>query len=135
MNKTILVLASLAFLAANACSMLPATSSSSSSDSSRSSRDVGEIVGDIPPGSPFSKIALGMPMKQVFDLIGQPTDTRAYVTGKAFIPFYYGSDRTRFDALYKGQGHITFAGASGLTGSSGKVYRVVYDPTEDGYNN
>jgi len=134
MNKTILLLASLAFLAANACSMLPATSSSSS-DSTASSGNGAEIVGDIPPGSPFSKIALGMPMKQVFDLIGQPTDTRAYVTGKAFIPFYFGSDTTRFDALYKGQGRITFAGASGLTGRSGKVYRIVYDPTEDGYNN
>jgi len=134
MNKTVLLLASLAFLAATACSMLPATSSSSS-NSAGSSTNGAEIVGDIPPGSPFSKIALGMPMKQVFDLIGEPTDSRAYVTGKAFIPFYFGSDTTRFDALYKGQGRITFAGASGLTGSSGKVYRIVYDPTEDGYNN
>ena len=134
MNKTLLLVASLAFVAANACSMLPATSSSSS-DSGGSSTNGAEIVGNIPPSSPFAKIKLGMPMKQVFDLIGPPTDTRSYLTGKSFIPFYFGADASRFDALYKGQGRITFAGASGITGSSGKVYRIVYDPTEDGYNN
>jgi len=95
------------------------------------------IIGKAPPkGSPFSKISLGMPQKQVYDLIGEPSDTSSYMTGKAFIPFYFGSDATRLEAFYKGQGRITFAGGSGFTGGRGfKVYYISYDPSEDGYNN
>lgn len=42
---------------------------------------------DIPSGSLFSKIALGMGQKQIMDLIGPPTDTEVGVTGKNWIPF------------------------------------------------
>src|SRR5438874_12253227 len=55
----------------------------------------GEIVGTPAKNSTFTKLELGMGMKQVMDLIGPPTDQGAYVTGKAFIPFYFGSDRYR----------------------------------------
>jgi hypothetical protein len=86
------------------------------------------IVGKIPPGSPFSKIQIGMSMQHVYDLIGEPTDTVSYPTGKAFNPFYYGGDRYRTEVRYKGQGRITFAGRQH------KVYRIIYDPKEKGYN-
>jgi hypothetical protein len=62
----------------------------------------GEISGKPAPGSKFTRLQIGMSMKQVTDLIGQPTDQGAYVTGKAWIPFYYGSDRYRHEAVYKG---------------------------------
>jgi len=75
-----------------------------------------------------------MPMRQVFDTIGVPTDTRAYVTGKTFIPFYFGSDGARSEALYKGEGRITFAGGAGMGGGTFRVYKIVYDPSETGYN-
>jgi len=75
-----------------------------------------------------------MSMKQVFDTIGQPTDTRSYTTGKAFIPFYFGSDVARSEALYKGEGRIVFTGV-GIGGTGFRVYTITYDPTEDGYNN
>ncbi|MGE4345535.1 MAG: hypothetical protein AB7F20_14895 [Geoalkalibacter sp.] len=94
----------------------------------------GGVVGNVPPGSKFAKISIGMSMQQVFDLIGPPTDTRAYVTGKSFIPFYFGSDGARSEALYKGEGRITFAGGSGIGGGAHKVYRIIYDPSEGGYN-
>ena len=103
--------------------------------SSSSSEPSSGIVGTIPATSKFAKIMIGMPMKQVFDTIGAPTDTRAYVTGKAWIPFYYGSDTARSEALYKGEGRITFAGGSGLAGGAYKVHTIVYDPAEDGYAN
>ena len=95
----------------------------------------GEIIGNIPADSKFSKITINMPMKQVYDLIGQPTDTKSYMTGKAFIPFYMGNDAARFDALYKGEGRITFAGGSGVFGNGAyKVFNIIYDPKEAGYN-
>jgi outer membrane protein assembly factor BamE (lipoprotein component of BamABCDE complex) len=90
-----------------------------------------KIVGNIPRGSPFSKLALDMSQKQVYDLIGRPTDTKYYQTGKAWIPFYYGSDTSRFEALYKGQGRITFT--TSRYSSESKVFRIEYDPTETGY--
>ncbi len=90
------------------------------------------IYGDIPESSPFSKIEIGMSSKQVVDLIGPPTDQNSYMTGKAWIPFYFGSDQYRTEFRYKGMGVITFAGSSGFSTAS-KVYRVIYNPKEAGY--
>ncbi|MEY4561552.1 MAG: hypothetical protein RLZZ618_829, partial [Pseudomonadota bacterium] len=64
----------------------------------------GEIVGTPAPNSKFTQLKFGMGMKQVTDIIGQPTDQGAYITGKAFIPFYFGGDRYRHELAYKGQG-------------------------------
>ena len=86
------------------------------------------IYGNPPPGSPFSKLALGMSMKQVSDLIGEPTDQKSYWTGKSWIPFYYGRDNYRWEYRYKGQGVVTFSGDGSQT-----VYRVIYNPDETGY--
>lgn len=38
--------------------------------------------------SKFTPLQIGMSLKQVTDFAGQPTDSGAYVTDKAFIPFY-----------------------------------------------
>jgi len=73
-----------------------------------------------------------MSMKEVYDLIGVPTDTKTYSTGKAWIPFYFGRDMARTEALYKGEGKITFTGV-GVGGVALKVYRIIYDPNEYGY--
>ena len=80
----------------------------------------------IPASSPLAKIQMGMQQAQVEDLIGQPTSTRAFPSGKGFIPFYYGPDTVRTGAFYKGLGRIVFSGAR-------IVVEVEYDPTEDGY--
>lgn len=93
-----------------------------------------QIIGQIPAGSPFAKIQPGMSMKQVHDLIGQPTDSYNRMTGKMFIPFYFGSDAVRMEELYKGQGRLTYTGV-GATGASYNLYQITYDPSEDGYNN
>ena len=53
----------------------------------------GEITGNPAPGSKFSQLKIGMGFRQVQDIAGPPTDQGAYITGKAFIPFYFGSDR------------------------------------------
>ena len=80
----------------------------------------------IPSGSLFVKIKNGMGEMQVKDLIGLPSDIHTGTTGKSWIPFYYGSDRTRTIYYYKGEGRIFFSG-------NGRVMKIVYDSSEDGY--
>lgn len=93
----------------------------------------GEITGVVIPGSPFSKLQIGMPLRQVTDLAGQPTDQGAYITGKAFIPFYFGSDRYRYELVYKGQGRLIFAGGSAGDLTGAHLIWIIYSPTEGGY--
>jgi hypothetical protein len=54
------------------------------------------------------------------------------VTGKAWIPFYYGGDTHRMEARYKGQGRVIFAPDSQFDGDM-RVISIEYDPTETGY--
>ena len=93
----------------------------------------GEITGKPAPGSKFTQLQIGMGMRQVQDLVGPPTDQGAYVTGKAFIPFYFGSDRTRFELIYKGQGRLIFAGGGVGDFSSGNLIWIIHSATEPGY--
>ena len=93
----------------------------------------GEITGKPAPGSRFTKLQIGMSLKQVTDLIGQPTDQGAYMTGKAWIPFYYGSDRYRHEMVYKGQGRLIFAGGSMGDYSSGHLISIIHNAQESGY--
>jgi outer membrane protein assembly factor BamE (lipoprotein component of BamABCDE complex) len=81
---------------------------------------------NIPASSPLAKVKMGMQRAQVDDLIGQPTSTRVFPSGKAFIPFYYGPDTVRTGAFYKGLGRVVFSGAH-------QVVEIEYDPSEDGY--
>ena len=81
----------------------------------------------VPSVSLFEKITIGMSMRQVVDLIGPPCDTKQYMTGKNFIPFYTGTDTVRLEVIYKGEGRITFAGRPL------RVYQIVTDPNEAGY--
>lgn len=90
------------------------------------------IYGNPPAGSPFSKLKIGMSSNRVIDLIGAPTDQRSYITGKAWIPFYFGRDRSRMEYRYKGNGVITFSGGGGFS-SVYTIYRVIYNPDESGY--
>jgi hypothetical protein len=96
----------------------------------------GEISGKPAPGSSFRKLQIGMSMKQVTDLIGQPTDQGTSITGKAWIPFYHGgSDRYRHEMVYKGQGRLIFASGSGYRGdySSGNLVSIIHNAEEGGY--
>jgi hypothetical protein len=83
---------------------------------------------EAPPGTLFKRITKGMSFRHVTDLIGPPSDTKEYMTGKNFIPFYMGTDTVRLEAIYKGQGRITF------TGRPLRVYRIIDNPNESGYN-
>lgn len=92
----------------------------------------GQITGVPARGSKFSKLQIGMPMKQVTDLIGEPNDISAGVTGKAFIPFYFGNDSTRMKTFYRGEGYLIFNPQS-WAGSSYRLIGIHVDPKDTGY--
>ncbi|MBM3117068.1 outer membrane protein assembly factor BamE [Jeongeupia naejangsanensis] len=92
----------------------------------------GEIVGTPAKKSKFGKLQIGMSQRQVEDLIGNPSDTKTYTTGKAWVPFYFGKDAYRFETFYKKEGRLTFVGG-GISGTSGKLLRITVDTKEDGY--
>lgn len=93
-----------------------------------SSKDGYGVIGTPAAGSKFSKIQIGWDQKHVIDVIGLPTDTKVYSTGKAWIPFYGGSDSMRNEAHYKGEGILTYGG-------NGKLIRIIVNPNESGYVN
>ena len=93
----------------------------------------GEIVGKPAKNSKFTSLKMGMGMKQVTDIAGQPNDQGAYITGKAFIPFYFGDDKHRFEMAYKGQGRLVFAGQA--FGSGAHLIKIVHDSNDSGYRN
>jgi hypothetical protein len=91
----------------------------------------GEVLGRPAPGSKFPLLKIGMGMKQSTDLAGQPTDQGVYITGKAFIPFYFGGDRHRYEMAYKGWGRLIFAGESFSSG--GTLICIINWPQDSGY--
>lgn len=93
----------------------------------------GEITGKAAPNSKFGKLEIGMSMRQAVDIAGQPTDQGAYVTGKAWIPFYFGSDRHRYEMVFKGQGRLIFAGGSLGDFTGGNLIWIIHSANEEGY--
>lgn len=93
----------------------------------------GEITGNPAANSKFTRLQIGMPVRQVTDLIGPPTDQGAYMTGKAWIPFYFGGDRHRFEMTYKGQGRLIFAGGGMGDFTSGYLIWIIHNSSEPGY--
>ncbi len=83
-----------------------------------------------PAGSPFSKVEPGMNDTDVRKILGEPDDTNGYMTGKQFIPWYYGSDTSRTDWVYRGKGRIVFS-RNRYSGNL-KVVEVLYNPSESG---
>lgn len=93
----------------------------------------GEIIGKPAPGSKFTKLKIGMTMKQVTKLIGQPNDQGAYVTGKAWIPYYHGSDVYRHELVYKNQGRLIFASDPSGDYTSGNLISIIHNAKESGH--
>ncbi len=84
----------------------------------------GEITGKPAPGSKFTELKIGMSFGQVQGILGVPSDQGSYITGKAFIPFFFGSDRYRHEAVYKGQGRLIFAGSAGFDMNSHLIWII-----------
>ncbi|WP_293778130.1 hypothetical protein [uncultured Oxalicibacterium sp.] len=87
----------------------------------------GEIVGTPAPNSKFSKVKIGMKMREVSGLIGAPDDMYRHETGKRWIPFYFGNDSQRLQTLYKGEGCLTYTGGNVFGGGENELIRVTVD--------
>ncbi len=87
----------------------------------------GEVYGTIPPGSKWSKLQIGMHQSEVERILGVTSNIRAYVTAKAWIPFYFGGDSHRYEAVYAGQGSVAYTGGS-FGGGQGILMMINYDP-------
>ncbi len=127
MKRRVLAVALIGFLAVlGGCA-----TSGGSGEAGSSAEATGKPRGVAPPaGSPLSKVELGMSDTDVRKAIGEPTSSHSYMTGKSWIPFYYGTDTTRSEWQYKGQGRVVFS-RNQYTGGL-KVIRVDYDPDEQG---
>ena len=90
--------------------------------------DIKAEMAKIPDSSKLSQIELGMTDTRVRKLIGEPDDSTSYQTGKAWIPFYYGTDVARTDWLYYGEGRVVFS-INRYSGQA-KVINVMYNPEE-----
>ncbi len=80
----------------------------------------------------LSVVSKGMSREEVSDLLGEPTSTSTRVTGKAFNPFYYGSDNARLTYYYKGKGRVLFSQRSSYS-NVWRVMEVELDSSEPGY--
>lgn len=92
----------------------------------------GEITGVPAAGSTFTRLRIGMSRQQSIDLAGSPTDQGIYVTGKAWIPFYFGSDRTRWEMAYKGKGRLIFSQNSAF-GTDYYLTWIIHNDKDSGY--
>ncbi|MFO1488928.1 MAG: hypothetical protein U1F65_10660 [Verrucomicrobiota bacterium] len=107
-------------------------SSTAAAEPAKAKKEEAKPSVPVPADSPFAKIKPGMGMNEVYALIGQPTDTSSHITGKSFIPYYYGGDTHRMEAIYKGQGRIVFSPRHAFTGDM-EVVEINYNPNERGF--
>lgn len=127
--KWILTLAlSLMVVTAVGCS----SGSNTSSADSQPAVEENPIPVPVPESSIFAKVKIGMEQQLVFSLLGPPTSTGGYVTGKAWIPFYFGGDKTRTIARYKGEGYIVFSQNNSFS-SEYNVQSIHYNAEETGF--
>jgi hypothetical protein len=94
----------------------------------------GEISGIPTANSPFAQLRIGMSEREVHDLAGWPTDQGTYRTGKSFIPFYHGSDRSRMEAAYRGLGRLIYSSNSTFSADSRwHLTWIIHNSNDSGY--
>ncbi|MGN6525118.1 MAG: hypothetical protein ACTHL8_01905 [Burkholderiaceae bacterium] len=89
----------------------------------------GEMIGTPAPGSKFAKVKIGMEFNEVSALIGGPSSLDSHETGKRWIPFYFGNDARRMEAIYNGEGCLTFTAGNVWGGGGNELIRITADPT------
>lgn len=89
--------------------------------------DAAAVVASIPAGSSLAKVTKGMTDTDVRKALGEPTSSRSYMTGKQFIPWYFGSDTSRTAWTYAGKGVVVFTRNRYSQGL--KVIEVKADPS------
>ncbi|MDR2688271.1 MAG: hypothetical protein LBB76_00755 [Azoarcus sp.] len=87
----------------------------------------GEIWGTPAKNSKFAQLRIGMDRGDIEKKIGQGSDVRTYMTGKAWIPFYHGTDGHRIEVFYKGQGSLIYTGGNAFGGGRGVLVGINHD--------
>jgi hypothetical protein len=100
----------------------------------KSNNPPGEIVGVPAPNSKFARLKLGMTLRDVNALIGTPDDMSRHETGKRWIPFYFGPDAQRMEALYNKEGCLTYTGGNVFGGGDNQLIRIAADPKATCWN-
>ena len=126
------------FVAAIAALFLSSTAFAAEEPAKKEEAAEAVIVGNPPADSPFGKLKIGMSYEEVIAIVGKPTNMHDFCTGKHRIPFYFGDDRARTEAFFKGMGKLDFYGADGgfwgkcgMQKILGLVY-IEYDPKATG---
>ncbi len=89
----------------------------------------GEIRGTPAPGSRFARLQIGMSMAEVQEILNRAPDRlHTYESGKRWIPFYFGNDARRMQALFKGEGCLIFTGGNVWGGGAGDLIQIDADP-------
>ena len=122
------VLASALMLVFAAVTLSACANRSGGSSAAPAAKEAAKPAAQMPAGHVFGKVADGMSEVDVRKLLGEPTSSKDYVTGKMFLPWNFGRDTSRQEWTYKGKGLITFS-RNGYSGSL-KVIKVTYDPSK-----
>jgi hypothetical protein len=105
----------------------------------------GEVLGKAAAGGKFQRLEIGMSVGEATAILGRPSDQGTYLTGQAFNPFHFGSGKSRFELVYKGQGRLIFdspspysfgSGMGGIANGaygSGNLVWIINNPRERGY--
>ncbi len=97
---------------------------------SRDGTYTGEIVGTPAANSKFAKLQIGMSMNETQEILGRAPDRfHSYESGKRWIPFYFGNDARRLQALYKGEGCLIFTGGNVWGSAGGDLIQIAADPS------
>ncbi|MGX5652681.1 hypothetical protein ACWKW4_20695 [Hydrogenophaga borbori] len=111
----------------------PSTAPAADGTQSATSRDgsfQGEVTGKVRPGSRFARLQIGMGMDEVQTLMDRAPDrSHSYESGKRWIPFYFGNDARRLQALYKGEGCLIFTGGNVWGSAGGDLIAIHHDAT------
>jgi hypothetical protein len=83
-----------------------------------------------PADSKLAKVTVGMKPEQVKEVMGEPASQSTYMTGKMWIPWYFGPTH-QTDWKYKDTGRVVFVN-NRWSGQIQTVVRIDYDPGEDG---
>ena len=135
MKTTLSVLPLAAAIFLTACASNPTTVKESASSApavaapkADKSTQESAVTGNVRLGSKFAKLKAGMQMQDVQEVLGRAPDrSHSYESGKRWIPFYFGTDARRLQALYKGEGCLTFSNGNAWGSGGGEVIGIDHD--------
>jgi hypothetical protein len=76
----------------------------------------------------FAALKAGMQMSEVQNIMDRAPDrSHTYESGKRWIPFYFGNDARRMQALFRGEGCLIFTDGNVWGGAGGELVEIQSD--------